>query len=102
MPFLWRILSTDGIRPDPEHYRAIKEAPALTNIKQLKSFLGLVTHYSLFLPDWAMLAEPMRAVQPTGNRYDWTSSCQESFDAMKAAIGDHLQLALSILTVKCM
>ncbi len=46
-----------------EHAKAIKEAPAFTDFKQLKSFLGLITYYSPFLPDLATTAEPLRALE---------------------------------------
>ncbi len=33
LPFLGRILSANGVRPDLEHVGTVKEAPAPTNLK---------------------------------------------------------------------
>ncbi len=48
VPFLGRLLSDNGVQPDMEHAKSIKDAPAPTDFKQLKLFLGLVTYYSPF------------------------------------------------------
>ncbi len=92
VPFLGRLLSEHGVRPDMEHVKAIKEAPAPTDFKQLKSFLGLVTYYSPFLPDLATTAELLCAMECGQGKYEWMLACQEAFDSVKAAIGDHLLL----------
>ena len=48
--YLGFIFDKTGRRPDPENISAIKNMPAPTDIKALRSFLGLVGHYSSFLP----------------------------------------------------
>ncbi len=72
----------------------MKEAPAPTTLKQLKSFLGLVTFYTNFLPDLATQAEPMHALQWNEAKFVWSTACQESFDVIKGNITEHLQLTL--------
>ncbi len=59
VPFLGRLISANGIRPDPKNVAAISKIPVPTTLKQTCSFLGTVTHYSQFMPDLADLAEPL-------------------------------------------
>ncbi len=77
-----------------EHAKAIKDAPAPTNFKQLKSLRHLVTYYSPFLPDLATTAVSLHAMERDQSKYEWTPDCQEAFDLLKIAIRDHLLLAI--------
>ena len=43
--YLGQKISAQGLQPTHEKIRAINNAPALTNISQLKSFLGLINYY---------------------------------------------------------
>ena len=43
--YLGQKISAQGLQPTDEKIRAINNAPALTNISQLKSFLGLINYY---------------------------------------------------------
>ena len=43
--YLGHKISAQGLQPTDEKIRAINNAPALTNISQLKSFLGLINYY---------------------------------------------------------
>ncbi len=94
VPFLSHLLSEHGVMPDMEHAKAIKDAPAPTDFKQLKSFLSLVTYYSLFLPDFATTAEPLHAMEHGQSKYVWMTDCQEAFDLVKTVIRDHLLLVI--------
>ena len=43
--YLGHKISAQGLQPTDEKIRAINNAAALTNISQLKSFLGLINYY---------------------------------------------------------
>ncbi len=85
--------STPHRAPDPEHVHAVKEAPAPSTLKQLKSFLGLVTFCTSFLPDLTTQAEPMH-VQWNDTKFDWSTDCQNAFNDIKGTVTEYLQLAL--------
>ncbi len=63
LPFLGHIMSTEGISPNLENVQAIKEAPVPTYLSELKSFMGMVTFYTTFLPKLATIAEPLHALE---------------------------------------
>ncbi|KAK4470026.1 hypothetical protein MN116_000056, partial [Schistosoma mekongi] len=49
--YLGFIVDKDGRRPDPDNIEAIKTMPPPTDVPTLRSFLGMVSHYGVFLPD---------------------------------------------------
>ncbi len=69
VPFLGRILSGTELRPAPKMLDAISDAPAPTNVKELCSFLGLINYCSIFIPDLATPAEPLRALDRDENAF---------------------------------
>ena len=54
------ILGTeDGIHPLADKVRAIMETPAPHNVRELKSYLGLLSYYGKFLPDLSSVLVPL-------------------------------------------
>ena len=45
------MIDHDGLHSTNDKVRAIQLAPAPSNVRELKSFLGLVNYYGKFLPD---------------------------------------------------
>ena len=84
--FLGHIVSRDGVRTDPVKTAAVAEWPVPSNVKELRSFLGLCTYYRRFVRGFANLAAPLYALTKEGVRYKWNKSCQESFDMLKSAL----------------
>lgn len=48
--YLGHVISRDGVQPSASKIIAIKEAPAPSNITELRSYLGLVNYYRKFAP----------------------------------------------------
>lgn len=57
--YLGHKISAEEIQPTEEKVRAIKEAPSLTNMTQLRSFLELMNYYGKFLPKLASVLAPL-------------------------------------------
>ena len=56
----YHILGTeDGIHALADKVRAIMEAPAPHNVRELKSYLGLLSYYGKFLPDLSSVLVPL-------------------------------------------
>ena len=52
-------IDAEGLHPLPEKIEAIVEAPSPTNVTQLKSYLGLLSYYSRFLPNLTFTLSPL-------------------------------------------
>ncbi|CAB3990513.1 Transposon Tf2-9 poly [Paramuricea clavata] len=71
------ILSKNGIRPDQEKVVAIKNTPAPNNVKELRSFLGLVNYCSKFIPNFSTVTAPLRKLDRKKVPWKWDASHQE-------------------------
>ena len=75
-----------GIRADPAKIEAISKFPTLTNLVELRSFMGLVNQLSKFSPDIAGTAKPLHGLLKIKNAYVWTPAQEEAFTAVKKAL----------------
>nr|VZI42878.1 unnamed protein product [Spirometra erinaceieuropaei] len=57
--YLGFVFDANGRHPDPENIRAIQRMPAPKNVSQLRSFLGLISYYSAFLPSLHDVRAPL-------------------------------------------
>lgn len=60
--FLGYEISAEGIKIPEARTKAIQNLPTPTNVAEVKTFLGLVSHYSKFVPRLATLANPLYAL----------------------------------------
>lgn len=57
--FLGYIVGSEGIKPDPAKVKSIENLLPPTNLKELKSFLGMTSYYRRFIRDYAKVAKPL-------------------------------------------
>ncbi|XP_023245709.1 uncharacterized protein LOC111643000 [Copidosoma floridanum] len=57
--YLGVLVNRDGLRPDPAKLKPITAFPAPKNLKQLRRFLGMVSWYRKFLPNYLTVVEPI-------------------------------------------
>ncbi|KAJ8022562.1 hypothetical protein HOLleu_37501 [Holothuria leucospilota] len=51
-------------------------------------------YLSKYIPNFAQLVEPLRAILRKGNEFKWSTECQSSFDQLKSLISKDLVLAM--------
>ena len=61
LSFLGHVISEKGMSPYTEHVVAVTQAPPPKDASALCSFLGLTSWYSKFIPNYAIVVEPLRA-----------------------------------------
>ena len=81
--FLGFILTTAGIKPDPEKNRGIMEFPIPKNLKQLRGFLGLINFYSKFSSTHAEETVPLLHLTKKVVTWEWNKKMKKSFDRVK-------------------
>lgn len=66
--YLGHVVTSEGVKPNPNKIKAIKQFPVPKTTKQIKQFLGLVGYYRKFIKDFAHIAKPMTTQLKKGNR----------------------------------
>ena len=94
--YLGHTISMEGLLPDQDRVTAVIHAPAPQDTSSLRSFLGLASWYSKFIPDFATVSEPLRAVlrDCTDSSFKWTTEAQSSFTLLKELVVNSQALAL--------
>ena len=64
----------------------VQEFPTLTNLKELRSFLGLANYYRRFVKGFSYIANPLNALTKKNVPFVWTVACAEAFDKLKFLI----------------
>ena len=79
-------IDAEGFHPVAAKVKAIQDAPAPTNVTELKSFFGMVNFYGKFLPNLSSTLEPLHELLRKGTRWGWRSRQQEAYDTAKALL----------------
>jgi hypothetical protein len=83
LPFLGFLLTPNGIRPDPSNIDKIKDAPAPSNVREVRSFLGAANFYRKFIPEFSVIAKPLTSLLRKGLRFTWSETCDKAFNVLK-------------------
>ena len=84
--FLGHVVSEAGVQTDPEKTKTIKEWPTPTNVKHVRSFLGLCSYYRKFVLGFADIARPLHKLCEKGRLFVWDTECEESFTRLKETL----------------
>ncbi|XP_011699787.1 PREDICTED: uncharacterized protein LOC105457055 [Wasmannia auropunctata] len=81
--YLGHIITEDGIKPDPEKLRAVREFPVPKKVKDIQSFLGLAGYYRKFIENFSKIAKPLTKLTRKNEHFCWTEEQQRAFDILK-------------------
>jgi transposase InsO family protein len=84
--YLGFIISTDGIKVDPEKVTAIKSWSYPTSVKGVQAFLGFCNFYRRFIQSYGTIARPLNQCTRKDQVFDFDQSCRTSFDKLKEAL----------------
>ena len=76
-------IDKNGIHPLAEKVEAVKNAPEPKNITELKSYLGLLTYYSRFLPSMATTLAQLYRLLQAKIPWNWTQKEKMAFENSK-------------------
>ena len=89
--YLAHHVSKRGVRPSKKNLQAIAECPPPDTYTKVKSFVGLVGHYWLFIKGFANIATPLYDLTSGENKdkksehLDLPTKAHEAFNRLKAA-----------------
>ena len=84
--YMSHILSNQGLAPDAEKVRAIKDMPCPTDAQGVQCLLGLVTYLAKFLPKLSTVCEPLRCLTDKQSEFDWLPHHEDAFATIKKLI----------------
>ena len=91
--YLGHVVNQQGIQPDPGKVTAVKNYPTPCSLKELRSFLGLSGYYRRFIKNYAKIANPLYGLTKKDTIFNWSTECQQSFDALKTSLTEAPVLA---------
>ena len=83
---LGHLVEQGKIKPVPGKLEAIDKLIPPSNVRQLKSFLGLVGFYRRFVKKFASISSPLVELLAKGVDYKWTPLQQKAFQGLKEAL----------------
>ena len=80
----------EGLHATTEKVEAILSAPHLTDVRQLRSFLGLVNYCGRFVPT---TAHPLNDLLKKETAWKWSDACEAAFCKLKEQLASTSVLA---------
>ena len=81
--YLGHLIGTTGLHPLPTKVQAVREVPTPRNVSQLKSYLGLLTYYTKFLPKLSTTLAPLYKLLRKDYPWKWTDKQEQAFQKSK-------------------
>ena len=81
--FLGHKVDKDGLHPLPDKISAVLSAPTPRNLQELKSYLGLLSYYSKFLPKLSTVLAPLYRLLRKDTHWRWMAAEEKAFDLSK-------------------
>ena len=79
VPYVGNIVSSEGLRADPEKVRAMRDMTNPTTEEEVHRFLGSIQYLSKFLPILAELETPLREVTKKEVLFHWDKPQEAAF-----------------------
>ncbi|KAI2660072.1 Transposon Tf2-9 polyprotein [Labeo rohita] len=82
--FLGYIVSSEGIRMDPDKVKAVVDWPTPDSRKALQRFLGFANFYRRFIRNFSQLAAPLTALTSSRTTFRWSDAANVAFSNLKS------------------
>ena len=82
--YLGFIIQENQVAMDPVKVNGIRDWPAPTTVKQLRSFLGFGNYYRRFIFGYGDLTRPLNDLLKKDEEFTWTEERQQAFDTLKS------------------
>ncbi|XP_029053801.1 uncharacterized protein K02A2.6-like [Osmia bicornis bicornis] len=83
LKYLGHVVTSQGVRTDPDKVQAIKGIPPPRNTKELRRFLGTASWYRRFIPRFADLAAPLIRLLQKHARWCWDAEEDAAFHELR-------------------
>ena len=84
--YLGHEVSAKGIEPSPTKVEVIKNLQAPTNVREVRSFVGLASYYRRFISNFSEIVRPLTALTKKHANFCWDDVKQHAFDELKSKL----------------
>ena len=81
--FLRHVVSSQGIKTDPDKVETVRTWPISVDIKELQSFLSLASYYRQFFSGFSIIAEPLYKLSRKGVSFQWQMEQESALNELK-------------------
>ena len=95
--YLGNVVSKEGVSTDPDNIKSVTEWPQPTTVTEVGSFLGFVSYYRRFIPNFSKIAKPLNKLlqklegtpsQKKKFKVHWVPDQQEAFETLQRLCTD--------------
>ena len=84
--YLGFAISGNGVEVIPRKVENVLKIKKPENVKELSSFLGMVTYYGKFLKNLATAAEPLQKLKRREEKWQWDEDQEKSFNDLRTML----------------
>ena len=84
--YMGHLLTSTGLKPDPEKIKAVTEMKRPSNVKETQCFLGFVNYLAKFAPHLSDVSEPLRRLTDKDTVWVWQTQQEEAFRRVKEIV----------------
>ena len=86
IPFFSKVVSREGISPDPQKIKVLTDMPVPNNKRELQAFLGIINYLGKFCPCMVEVCDPLQKLTLSKAAWTWNASYQQLFAKAKSLI----------------
>lgn len=83
LKYLGHVVTSRGVKTTPDKVEAILGIPPLTNIRELRRFLGMVSWYRRFIPHFSDKTAPLTQLLQKKRKWSWGDNANEAFHVLR-------------------
>lgn len=76
--YLGHLIDAEGIHPTSEKLDAITNSQKPKDVKELRSYLGLINYYAKFIPRMSTVLRPLHLLLMKDREWRWTPECDDA------------------------
>lgn len=84
--YLGHVITPEGILPDPEKVKALKNYPEPKNADEVKRFVAFANYYRKYIPQFAQKTHCLNQLTRRNVPFIWTEECKISFNLVREAL----------------
>ncbi|XP_055309423.1 uncharacterized protein LOC129573155, partial [Sitodiplosis mosellana] len=81
--YLGYIVNENGMRPNDNHLKAIREYVVPTDAHAVQRCLGLFSYFRRFIYNFSTIAKPLTNLTKKNVKFEWTEECKDAFETLK-------------------